>query len=203
MFSFERIAIKDAWYIFIPDFLLEKETYAMYDYFHQHLAWESSEITVFGKTYSTPRLEAFYALENQSYSYSGKKLKVHKFDAELLKLKQRIEAEILHEESFNSVLANLYRNGLDSNGWHADNEKELGKNPLIASLSLGETRRFDLKHNLTKEKLSFDLKAGSLLIMGGSMQHFWKHQIAKSKKVGNARINLTFRKIIPNTLNRL
>ncbi len=196
MLVFERVEIENGWYIFVPNFLEEKAANDLFEYFFQHLNWESSEIIIFGKTYSTPRLEAFYALENQSYSYSGKKLKVNDFDVELLKLKQRIEAEVLHEESFNSVLANLYRNGLDSNGWHADNEKELGKNPLIASLSLGETRRFDLKHNFTKEKLSFDLKAGSLLIMGGSMQHFWKHQIAKSKKIEQARINLTFRKII-------
>ena len=93
------------------------------------------------------------------------------------------------------MLANLYRDGKDSNGWHADNERELGKNPLIASLSLGATRRFDLRHNLTKEKISFELKPGSLLIMGGEMQHFWKHQVPKSFLAANMRINLTFRKV--------
>lgn len=91
------------------------------------------------------------------------------------------------------MLANLYRDGKDSNGWHADDEKELGKNPLIASLSLGAQRRFDLRHNLTKEKISLELESGSLLLMGGAMQHFWKHQIAKSTKVSGPRINLTFR----------
>jgi alkylated DNA repair dioxygenase AlkB len=88
---------------------------------------------------------------------------------------------------------NLYRNGQDSNGWHADNEPELGINPVIASLSLGATRRFDLRHNLSNKKISIDLTNGSLLLMKGEMQHFWKHQIAKSKKVDAARVNLTFR----------
>ena len=97
---------------------------------------------------------------------------------------------------FNCVLVNLYRNGQDSNGWHADNEPELGKNPMIASVSLGATRRFDLRHNITKEKISFDLTNGSLLLMKGEIQHFWKHQITKTKKIDAARINLTFRMLI-------
>ena len=90
----------------------------------------------------------------------------------------------------------MYRNGQDSNGWHADDEKELGQNPIIASLSFGATRRFDLKHKLTNERISFELNSGSLLVMGGEMQHFWKHQIPKQKKIDEPRINLTFRKII-------
>jgi len=93
-------------------------------------------------------------------------------------------------------LANYYRDGNDSNGWHADNEKELGIDPVIASISLGVERRFDLKHNLTKEKISFHLSNGSLLIMGGSLQHNWKHTLAKAKKIEEGRINLTFRKIV-------
>lgn len=196
MLKIERVEIQDAWYIFIPDFLKSEEAKNFFNYFRNSLKWESSEISIFGKTYATPRLEAFYALDNKSYSYSGKKLEVNDFDSELLLMKQRIETEVIGKETFNSVLANLYRNGQDSNGWHADNERELGKNPLIASLSLGETRRFDMKHNNSKQKLSFELNAGSLLIMGGAMQHNWKHQVAKSKRVEEARINLTFRKIV-------
>ena len=99
------------------------------------------------------------------------------------------------QEKFNCVLVNLYRNGQDSNGWHADNEPELGINPVIASLSLGATRRFNLRHNLSNKKISIDLTNGSLLLMKGEMQHFWKHQLAKSTKVVNGRINLTFRRI--------
>ncbi|NCA20626.1 MAG: alpha-ketoglutarate-dependent dioxygenase AlkB, partial [Crocinitomicaceae bacterium] len=125
--------------------------------------------------------------------YSGKTLETHPFTEELLELKSLIE-EASHQE-FNCVLVNLYRDGKDSNGWHSDNETELGKNPAIASLSLGAIRRFDLKHNTTKEKISIELNHGSLLIMKGEMQHFWKHQIAKTTKVSTPRINLTFRYI--------
>lgn len=155
--------------------------------------WESGEIKIFGKIYLTPRLEAFYAENGLHYSYSGKKLKTNSFTPDLLEIKNRLEQEF--DLDLNSVLANLYRDGKDSNGWHADNEKELGKNPVIVSLSFGLERRFDLKHTMTKEKRSFDLKNGSLLIMGGEMQHFWKHQIAKTKKADGPRVNLTFRKV--------
>jgi alkylated DNA repair dioxygenase AlkB len=162
------------------------------------LSWESSRIQIFGKTYDTPRLEAFYAENGQHYAYSGKKLTVNPFTPELSAVKNKIvhllETENIPSE-FNCVLANLYRNGMDSNGWHSDDEKELGKNPLIASLSLGAERRFDLRHKITKEKISLQLKSGSLLVMGGEMQHFWKHQVAKSAKVSIPRVNLTFRKV--------
>ncbi len=104
--------------------------------------------------------------------------------------------ELSVSAKFNAVLFNLYRNGNDSNGWHSDNEKSLGKNPIIASLSLGETRRFDLKHNLNNSKISFNLKTGSLFVMGGEMQHFWKHQLPKMSKINAPRINLTFRKMV-------
>lgn len=163
-------------------------------HFSETLNWQESQIKIFGKTYQTPRLEAFYAESNEKYTYSGKQLSVNPFTSKLSEIKARLEKDFAFE--FNSVLANLYRNGKDSNGWHADNEKELGKNPIIASLSFGSERRFDLKHNQTKEKLSFHLKTGSLLLMGGEMQHFWKHQIAKSLKVTDFRVNLTFRRII-------
>lgn len=132
----------------------------------------------------------------ETYSYSGKKLRVNPFTPELDILKNKI-LHFLREHGipaeFNSVLANLYRDGRDSNGWHADNEKELGQNPLIASLSLGAERRFDLRHNLTGEKISMPLTSGSLLVMGGELQHFWKHQVAKSTRALAPRINLTFR----------
>jgi alkylated DNA repair dioxygenase AlkB len=95
------------------------------------------------------------------------------------------------------VLLNLYRDGQDSNGWHADNEKELGVNPVIASVSLGASRFFHLKHNTDKsQKLKLELTHGSLLLMEGTTQHFWKHQIAKTAKAVAPRINLTFRKVL-------
>jgi alkylated DNA repair dioxygenase AlkB len=185
------LAVQDGTLLFNEAFLSQEEANLLFKHFEATLPFHQGTITVFGKTHAIPRLEAFFATENKTYSYAGKTLQTHPFTTELLTLKSNIEA--ISQEKFNCVLVNLYRNGQDSNGWHADNEPELGKNPVIASLSLGATRRFDLRHNLTNEKLSFDLTNGSLLLMKGEMQHFWKHQIAKTKKVDTARINLTFR----------
>ena len=113
---------------------------------------------------------------------------------ELMLLKAKIEA--LTNSSYNSVLANLYRDGKDSNGWHSDDEKELGENPTIASLSLGSSRVFQLKHKATGERRNILLESGSLLIMSGELQKNWKHQIPKKSKIFEPRINLTFRKIL-------
>lgn len=178
---------------FIPDFISQELANNCYKLFEHTLPFKQGTIMLFGKTHPIPRLEAFFGIGNQVYSYSGKTLETHLFTKELLELKSLIE-ETTHQK-FNCVLVNLYRDGKDSNGWHADNEPELGKNPVIASLSLGATRRFDLKHNQTNEKRSFELGNGSLLVMKGEMQHFWKHQIAKTTKVSTPRINLTFRYI--------
>ncbi len=113
----------------------------------------------------------------------------------LLDIEQKLRAYT--DETFTTVLLNLYRDGQDSNGWHADNEKELGVNPVIASVSLGAARFFHLKHNTeTSQKLKLELTHGSLLLMEGTTQHFWKHQIAKTAKTVAPRINLTFRKVI-------
>lgn len=188
-----KLTIQNGTLLFDETFLSQEDANLLFKHFEKTLPFHQGTINLFGKTHAIPRLEAFFATENKTYSYSGKTLETHPFTSELLSLKLKIE-EFSHEY-FNCVLVNLYRNGQDSNGWHADNEPELGKNPVIASLSLGVTRRFDLRHNHTKEKLSFDLTNGSLLLMKGEMQHFWKHQIAKTKKVDARRINLTFRKL--------
>ena len=141
-----------------------------------------------------PRLTAFYAEQGISYTYSGLQLKPNSFSTELWELKQKTQE--LSGYDFNTCLANLYRHGNDSMGWHADDEKVLGKNPVIASISLGGIRRFQFKHKTNKDlKESIELQHGSLLIMKGSMQHFWKHQLPKTKKEVAPRINLTFRKI--------
>src|SRR5690606_27731882 len=116
------------------------------------------------------------------------------FTEDLLQIKNAIESEIQH--TFTTVLLNLYRNGNDSNGWHADNEKELGKNPVIASVSFGEVRPFYFKHRYIKEENhKLHLNHGSLLVMKGEMQHYWQHQIAKTKEQIGERINLTFRSL--------
>lgn len=185
--------IRNGWLIFDPIFVSFEQQKNWFDTLIKECPWEETEITIFGKTFPVPRQEVFFSQDGKSYGYSGKRLKTHPYFSLLEQIQQQIEKA--SGLTFNSVLINHYRNGQDSNGWHADNEPELGHNPIIASLSLGATRRFDLRHNLTNEKIQLDLQGGSLLIMGGETQHFWKHQIAKTKKVNAARINLTFRTI--------
>jgi alkylated DNA repair dioxygenase AlkB len=189
----ERIEVQNGWYLLLEDFLKKAESIHLFQHLLSNLPWTQHHVTIFGKRFPTPRLESFHAFNEQRYSYSGNELKTNPFTPELQEILSKIQG--IHHHDFNVVLANLYRDGNDSNGWHADNEKELGRNPTIASLSLGAARRFDLKHNDSKEKISLDLKSGTLLIMGGEMQHFWKHTIAKTKKVQDPRINLTFRRI--------
>ena len=129
-----------------------------------------------------------------TYTYSGTQLTTHPWNPTLLDLKKQIEP--LSKTAFNSVLLNWYRDGLDSMGWHADNEKELGRNPVIASLNLGASRRFLLRKNEDHtQKMEFLLGHGDLLIMRGETQHFWQHHVPKQKKVLKNRINLTFRTI--------
>ena len=190
----ELFEIKDGWILFQKHFFNEHHANELYKELIEKIDWQQGNIQLFGKTHLIPRLEAFYSLNGENYGYSNKSLIPKTYFDTLTKVHQCIEAE--SGARFNSVLANYYRDGNDSNGWHADNEKELGIDPVIASISLGVERRFDLKHNLTKEKISFHLSHGSLLIMGGSLQHNWKHTLAKAKKIEEGRINLTFRKIV-------
>lgn len=186
--------IDDGWLHFDPHFLSVDEANVLFHTLETTLPWAQGSVALFGKTYPTPRLESFHVTENKSYTYSGNALLQHPFTPELFALKAKLDA--LLGVRFNCVLANYYRDGKDSNGWHADNERELGKNPIIASLSLGVTRRFDLKHNTTGERKQLMLTHGSLLIMGGNMQHHWKHCIAKSTKIIEPRVNLTFRTLV-------
>ena len=182
------------WIEYYPHFLKKDETITLFQQIYNETNWTQGKINLFGKSYFTPRLEAFYAENGKSYAYSGQHLKTNEFTPILLDLKQKVEQTCGF--NFNSVLINLYRDGSDSNGWHADNEAELGFNPIIASLSLGASRNFDLKRNDDHFKKRIVLESGSLLIMGGEIQHHWKHTIAKSNKVKDPRINLTFRRII-------
>lgn len=157
--------------------------------------WQQYQIKMFGKTLNQPRLTAYYAAAKKNYAYSNIKLEAIPFTPTLVLIKNKIE--LLTGHSFNCVLLNYYRTGDDSMGWHADDEKELGINPVIASLSFGAARKFQLQHRFEKSipKVSITLNNASLLIMKGETQHFWKHQIPKQKNKG-PRINLTFRQII-------
>lgn len=157
--------------------------------------WRQNKITVYGKEHLEPRLTQLYGDTGISYGYSNIRYNALPWTATLQSIKDDVEKAA--GTIFNVCLVNRYRHGQDSNGWHADNEKELGNNPIIASVSLGQERFFHLKHNTNKDwRFKFLLAHGSLLIMAGKTQHTYKHQIAKTKKDIHERINLTFRRII-------
>lgn len=197
LFSDEKevLSLPNAELIYFPNFFTKLEADHYYNLIYNETKWRQDDIKVFGKTYKQPRLTALYGESNKPYSYSNITMYPEPLTDDLTAIKHKIE--VLAETSFNTVLINLYRDGSDSNGWHADNEKELGTNPVIASISLGEERPFHFKHRTIKEQRhKMLLKHGSLLIMKGEMQHYWLHQIAKTKRKISPRINLTFRKLI-------
>ena len=153
--------------------------------------WTQERIQLFGRSVLQPRLQAWYG--DKSYTYSGLTMPAMPMTERLQSVKSRCEG--VANQRFNSVLLNLYRDGQDSMGAHQDNEPELGQNPTIASLSLGATRRFTLKHLHTGQNHDIELSHGSLLIMAGEMQHHWKHSLPKTNQSIGERINLTFRTI--------
>lgn len=157
------------------------------------IKWRQDKMKLYGKEFELPRLTAWYGDDGKSYTFSGIPMNPDAWTPTLLSIKSRIEE--VTQAKFNSVLLNLYRSGKDGVSWHSDDEPELGKNPMIASVSFGETRRFQLRHKLDKslDKVEITLTHGSLLIMKGSTQHFWQHQIPKTAKSLRERINLTFR----------
>lgn len=194
LFSAEKrhLHLPNAEVIYIPDFYNLQKADHYFEHLRREVEWQQDAIRIFGKSYPQPRLTALFATNDKPYSYSNITMMPQKMSVELNQIKTDIEAVCSHE--FTTVLLNLYRTGADSNGWHADNEKELGKNPTIASLSFGATRLFHFKHRtIKKEHYKLHLDHGSLLIMKGEMQHFWLHQIPKTKKEVDERINLTFR----------
>lgn len=188
----QHFNLPNAELIYIPDFFSRQEADLYFKILESETDWQHDDITIFGKTYKQPRLTALFGETNQPYGYSNIVMHPKPFTKTLFSIKNKIEE--INNYKFNTLLINLYRNGNDSNGWHADNEKELGENPIIASVSFGEERPFHFKHrNLKEERHKLILEHGSLLIMKGEMQHHWLHQIAKTKKTVKPRINLTFR----------
>ncbi|MCG2461202.1 alpha-ketoglutarate-dependent dioxygenase AlkB [Flavobacteriaceae bacterium F89] len=184
--------LPDSEIYYYPHFLNTDEADRYFDILRTTAPWQQDFITIYGKKHPQPRLTALFG--DKPYSYSGLTMHPEPFNSELLDIKAKIEGATQLE--FNTCLLNLYRNGKDSNGWHADDETELGKNPAIASLSLGQERIFHLKHRYDKTlKHKILLEHGSLLLMQGSTQHHWLHQIPKTAKPIKERINLTFRVI--------
>lgn len=186
--------IENGEYIFFPNYFNKEESDLFLYKLINNIDWKQESMNMYGKQLNFPRLTAWYGDNDKPYSFSGIKLSPQPWNEELLEIKTKIEPKALVK--FNSVLLNRYRNGNDSISWHTDAEKELGKNPIIASVNFGATRKFQLRHIHTKEKLEVELTHGSLLIMQGELQHFWQHQVPKTAQNVNERINLTFRVII-------
>ena len=179
---------------YYPCFLNPVEASTYFTVLRNTVPWQQDDITVFGKTYAQPRLTALFGNNGKPYSYSNIVMHPHSYTDELLEIKTRLQS--LTDTMFTTCLLNLYRDGKDSNGWHADDEKELGPNPTIASISLGEERIFHLRHKNDKSlKHKIRLEHGSLLLMRGETQHYWQHQIPKTALKIGERINLTFRVI--------
>jgi alkylated DNA repair dioxygenase AlkB len=151
--------------------------------------WRHEIATVMGRRVPIPRLTAWHG--EQGYVYSGIRMTPMPWNPPLLEIKA--VAEACAGQAFNSVLLNLYRDGRDSVSWHADNEPGLGRNPVIASVSLGATRRFQMTHRQRDERVALDLPPGSCLVMAGATQHNWLHQVPKTARAVGPRLNLTFR----------
>jgi alkylated DNA repair dioxygenase AlkB len=193
--SARRIPLEDGGeLLLVEEWLAPTEARRSFDALMREVPWEQKAISMMGKKVMQPRLVAWFGDPEAVYTYSGVRNDPVPWTPTLAELRSRVEKTAEHP--FNSVLANLYRDGRDSMGFHADKEKELGPNPVIASVSLGATRRFQLRYTGKQKGVpgrDIDLRDGSLLIMRGTTQHFWRHGIPKESAPVGPRINLTFR----------
>ena len=180
--------------LLIPRFLSSAESSKYFAQLNEETPWEMPEIVMFGKKYPQAGLSTWFTNTGVNYVYSGITRTPHAMTPMLTGVLDRCALKSGAE--YNSVLVNLYRDGNDSVSWHSDNEEINGSEPTIASVSLGETRRFDLRHKDSGETVRVDLEDGSLLVMSGLSQHCWVHQIAKTKTKVGPRINLTFRRVV-------
>ena len=187
----DAIPIDDGELYFMPRLPLALDSGAMLRRLLDETDWRAEAITLWGKRMLQPRLSAWYG--EARYRYSGMTLEPQPFTALQLEIKRAVEAACGHR--FNSVLLNYYRDGQDSMGFHSDDEKELGRNPVIASVSFGAPRTFILKHKRLPRTVKLALGDGSLLVMAGALQHHWRHGINKDKSASGPRVNLTFRHI--------
>jgi alkylated DNA repair dioxygenase AlkB len=187
---------KDGEVLFYPEYFSTLESQRYLDSLQKEIIWKQEPIVIFGKKIMQPRLTAWVGDEGTTYRYSGLTMHPQKWTPSILEIKNKIESAA-NGVKFNSVLLNLYRDGHDSMGWHRDNEKELGPNPTIGSVTFGGERKFIFRHyqekNLKKELL---LTNGSYLVMKGETQHHWQHALPKMSRDPGVRINLTFRKLL-------
>jgi len=190
------IELKDASLVYFPHALSAGEADALLEYCLLKLPWRQDSLTIGGKRVAIPRLQNWFGDPEAQYSYSGLALTPLPWTAQILQIRDL--AEVIAGQSFNAVLANYYRNGRDSVGWHSDDERELGPKPVIASVSLGTTRVFEMRHRYDKslKTLRLPLTHGSVLVMKGETQQFWRHQLPKDEEITKPRVNLTFREIL-------
>lgn len=191
--ALEAIELPGARLAFDPDWLAAGEGHALFEALRDGLPWERHRITVYGRTLDAPRLSCW--MGDVAYRYSGTLFEPHPWPDALAPTRERLQREL--DAPFNSALANLYRDGADRLGFHRDSEPELGPEPLIASISLGETRRFRMRERNGKRSLGLDLTHGSLLVMAGATQRNWLHAVPPTARAVGPRINLTFRNVQP------
>ncbi|MBQ4813580.1 alpha-ketoglutarate-dependent dioxygenase AlkB [Pseudoalteromonas luteoviolacea] len=178
---------------YFPHGISFDKSLALYDYLCGHLPWQQPEIRVYGKLHRIPRLQCFIADQNANYGYSGKQLDSCEWLPVLSSIRARLQQQ--YGQSFNALLLNWYRDGQDTMGWHSDDERELGNEPMIVSVSLGASRLFKIRDKVTRETYSILLETGSFLMMSGRSQHDFEHSLPKQAKVSQGRINLTFRTV--------
>lgn len=177
---------------FYPHFFSQSESDILYKELMNTISWKQEQIKYYGKIINLPRLTAWHGDKGLSYTYSGINVIADEWIEVLLRIKAKIES--VSNAKFNSVLLNLYRNGKDSVAWHSDDEVELGVNPIIGSVSFGSTRNFQFQHRKNTDlREAVKLAHGDFLLMKGTTQHFWQHQIPKTSPLLEPRINLTFR----------
>jgi alkylated DNA repair dioxygenase AlkB len=175
-----------------PSAFPPEEAARLFDELRRTIDWQQESILMFGRRVLVPRLVAWHGDPGTTYTYSGTLHHPGPWTAPLARIRDRV-AELCSAR-FNAVLLNLYRDGRDGMGWHADDEAELGRDPVIASVSLGSTRRFCLRHRRRRDlKIDVSLAHGSLLCMSGPTQHHWVHALPKTRAAVGERINLTFR----------
>jgi alkylated DNA repair dioxygenase AlkB len=188
-----NILPQDGIALYYEKIIADEQIEPLYNALLNNIQWENERVVMFGKEIITKRKVALYSDPSIAYRYASKtKIGLPWIDT-LFEIKNITES--VTKESYNACLLNLYHNGEESMGWHSDNEKEIIANSSIASLSLGANRKFSFKHKVSKETVSIELENGSLLEMKGSVQTHWWHALIKSKKVTDARINLTFRQM--------
>ncbi|PSB33663.1 alpha-ketoglutarate-dependent dioxygenase AlkB family protein [Stenomitos frigidus] len=189
---YSSLQLSDADIVFYPSLFNEQYSDRLLAKLTQTIDWRQDWITVYGRSLPQPRLTAWVGDPGKAYTYSGITMQPSGWTETLIDLKATVDA--IAGVAFNSVLLNLYRDGNDSMGWHSDDEPELGQNPVIGSLSLGGTRQFMLRHKYQKAlKAKLALTSGSFLLMQGTTQHYWQHQVPKTKRAVSPRLNLTFR----------